>query len=293
MTKTRVLIAASPGAGTGLARECPTGRRTTSNGICMAQVDRANRSHGDTLAERIAPPAGFSRERDPAVDRSRRGCVGCPLKSHGAPVLLHTGQPKPRQDVHAAVVDIDVGAPRPAAMRRRSHAAERRVALRERANRSPSPSTTPAAPNRCHTRAGQPANGRAYRGAPSSGRRRPPPTRHTRVSAAIWIPSSSGPERHHWNANSSPFRVRHRGRRRFHQGWFSRPRRARRRCRDRTRAGEKRVLLAQSYMPAQSIHVLNNPASVDGLPWYDVADAASALVTPEWTFPPGSLKRWR
>ena len=46
----------------------------------------------------------------------RRACSfaawlrGLPLKPAGAPVLLHTGAPKPRQDVHVAVIDIDVGA---------------------------------------------------------------------------------------------------------------------------------------------------------------------------------------
>ena len=56
-------------------------------------------------------------------------------------------------------------------------------------------------------------------------------------------------------------------------------------------AGERGFLLLQSYMPAQDIHVLNNPASRDGAPWY-AAPAGYPFVTPEWTFPVGSLKRW-
>src|SRR5262245_29113468 len=62
----------------------------------------------DTLASRIAPPPGFERV---AVERGSFAAWlrGLPLKAPGAPVLLHTGAPKPRQDVHAAVVDIDVG----------------------------------------------------------------------------------------------------------------------------------------------------------------------------------------
>lgn len=55
--------------------------------------------------------------------------------------------------------------------------------------------------------------------------------------------------------------------------------------------GEKRFLLLQSYMPAQDIHVLKNPAARDGSPWY-AAPISWPLVTPEWTFPEGSLKRW-
>lgn len=53
--------------------------------------------------------------------------------------------------------------------------------------------------------------------------------------------------------------------------------------------GEKMFLLAQSYMPAQDMHILRNPSSS---PWYK-ADLAKELVTPEWTFPPHSLKRFK
>lgn len=54
-------------------------------------------------------------------------------------------------------------------------------------------------------------------------------------------------------------------------------------------AGEKRFLLAQSYMPAQDIHILKNPQS--NSPWYSTA-FGSALVTPEWVFAGNSLCRW-
>ncbi len=55
--------------------------------------------------------------------------------------------------------------------------------------------------------------------------------------------------------------------------------------------GKKLFLLAQSYMPAQDIHVLKNP-NVSALdPWYDV-DFEGALNTPEWTFERGDLRRF-
>jgi hypothetical protein len=50
-------------------------------------------------------------------------------------------------------------------------------------------------------------------------------------------------------------------------------------------------LLAQSYMPAQEMHVLKNPANADGSPWY-AWDDRGELRTPEWTFPAGSLRRF-
>jgi hypothetical protein len=50
-------------------------------------------------------------------------------------------------------------------------------------------------------------------------------------------------------------------------------------------------LLAQSYMPAQDIHVLKNPMSSGLSPWYQLADNA-LIHTPEWTFEPGQLRKW-
>ncbi|MCC8024219.1 MAG: DUF4846 domain-containing protein [Clostridium sp.] len=53
--------------------------------------------------------------------------------------------------------------------------------------------------------------------------------------------------------------------------------------------GKKAFLLAQGYMPAQSFHVLKNPHREE--PWYYEEDMAYPFVTPEYTFPEGSLKR--
>lgn len=55
--------------------------------------------------------------------------------------------------------------------------------------------------------------------------------------------------------------------------------------------GEKRFLLLQSYMPAQEIHVLKNPAAKDGSPWYGL-DFGDKLATPEWVFARNQLKRF-
>ncbi len=53
---------------------------------------------------------------------------------------------------------------------------------------------------------------------------------------------------------------------------------------------ERRFLLAQSYMPAQDIHVLRNPAGDS--PWYAVPGAGERLETPEWTFDRDELRRF-
>ncbi|MGH1339665.1 MAG: DUF4846 domain-containing protein [Aureispira sp.] len=47
--------------------------------------------------------------------------------------------------------------------------------------------------------------------------------------------------------------------------------------------GERLFLLAQSYMPAQSIHLLNNPTRPELSPWYS-NDFTGLLATPEWNF---------
>ncbi len=57
--------------------------------------------------------------------------------------------------------------------------------------------------------------------------------------------------------------------------------------------GDKVFLIAQSYMPAQQMHVLINPNSDAYSPWYSVKEIGEGtLFTPEWDFAPGSLMRF-
>ena len=56
-------------------------------------------------------------------------------------------------------------------------------------------------------------------------------------------------------------------------------------------SGEKIYLLAQSYMPAQDIHVLKNPMNENLSPWYEVNEN-HIIQTPEFTFTNNELKRW-
>ena len=56
-------------------------------------------------------------------------------------------------------------------------------------------------------------------------------------------------------------------------------------------SGKKTFLLAQSYMPAQEIQVLKNPVEKDLSPWYSL-DFGEVLITPEWAFRSGDLKRF-
>jgi len=49
-------------------------------------------------------------------------------------------------------------------------------------------------------------------------------------------------------------------------------------------SGDKAFLLAQSYMPAQQIHILKNPNNRNVSPWYLLSEIDEDLVTPEWKF---------
>ncbi len=55
--------------------------------------------------------------------------------------------------------------------------------------------------------------------------------------------------------------------------------------------GELIYLLAQSYMPAQDIHVLQNRNEKALSPWYRV-DKSTTINTPEWTFYANQLRSW-
>jgi hypothetical protein len=57
------------------------------------------------------------------------------------------------------------------------------------------------------------------------------------------------------------------------------------------RTGELIYLLAQSYMPAQDIHVLKNTSNKSLSPWYSAA-SSSIILTPEWTFYAPQLRKW-
>ncbi|MBJ2174232.1 DUF4846 domain-containing protein [Aureibaculum sp. A20] len=56
-------------------------------------------------------------------------------------------------------------------------------------------------------------------------------------------------------------------------------------------AGKKLFLLAQSYMPAQEIHVLKNFNNTEISPWYN-AENLEQLYTPEWNFTKNDLRRF-
>lgn len=55
---------------------------------------------------------------------------------------------------------------------------------------------------------------------------------------------------------------------------------------------EKIFLLAQSYMPAQEIHILKNPSNTEISPWYLLNPSSDYLSTPQWDFQWTDLKHF-
>lgn len=56
--------------------------------------------------------------------------------------------------------------------------------------------------------------------------------------------------------------------------------------------GKKIFLLAQSYMPAQEMHIVKNPSRADLSPWFEFKPG-EIIHTPDWDFGPGQLRTWK
>ena len=56
--------------------------------------------------------------------------------------------------------------------------------------------------------------------------------------------------------------------------------------------GNKMFLIAQSYMPAQEMHILKNPNDAVFSPWYNLSEIGEEINTPEWVFSRAELMRW-
>ncbi|MFM9908591.1 MAG: DUF4846 domain-containing protein [Chitinophagaceae bacterium] len=57
------------------------------------------------------------------------------------------------------------------------------------------------------------------------------------------------------------------------------------------RKGQKIYMVANSYMPAQDVHIVVNPTNKDLSPWFAM-DADLSVDLPEWSFTVRQLRRW-
>lgn len=239
------------------------------------------------LAQAIDPPAGFRRAEAPAASFAA-WLRGLPLREGRPPVRLFDGRPKPNQDAHHAVVEIDVGS------RDLQQCADAVMRLRAEYLFA----RGRAAEIRFHFTSGDLAAWQDW----STGMR--PSVQGNRVS---------------WN-RTAPADASYASFRRYLDAVFTYAgsmslEKELTRVQDpaaieigdvfvrggspghavlvvdvaANAAGERVFLIAQSYMPAQDIHVLRNPASASS-PWYGAARSGD-LVTPEWTFRRTELRR--
>ena len=55
--------------------------------------------------------------------------------------------------------------------------------------------------------------------------------------------------------------------------------------------GQKVFMLAQSYMPAQDIHIVKNFGDATTSPWYEITES-DEIITHQWVFTKQSLRKW-
>jgi len=223
----------------------------------------------DTLAQRIVPPPGFTRVA--AEDGSWADWLrGLPMKASGARVLIHTGARKWRQDVHVAIIDIDVGSRdlqqcADAIMRLRAewlYAADRKREIRFNDTQGKRLAFSARRDQSYRSFRKYMDYVFAYAGTYSLERELRPVALADIAIGDVFIKGGfPGHAVLVADMVESP------------------------------ETGERRFLLVQSYMPAQEIHILKNPAAADGSPWYPAAFDGD-LITPEWTFAAGALRRW-
>jgi hypothetical protein len=243
----------------------------------------------DRLDRRIAAPAGFVRH-EAAAGSFAAWLRGLPLKPGRPQVRLFDGRLKANQEAHHAVVDIDVGARdlqqcADAVMRLRAEylyaaGAIERVRF-DVTNGAPASLAGWFAGDRPVLRGGALAWSRTARPDTSyaSARRFLDVVFTYAGSASLARQLQAAPDGRALQAGDV-----------FIQGGF--PGHAVLVVDTAHGPGGRRAfLLAQSYMPAQEIHVLRNPRAAHGEPWYEL-DAGAPLVTPEWTFAPGTLRRF-
>jgi hypothetical protein len=246
--------------------------------------------HRQNLANRIPVPAGFERiklQENSFADWLRH----LPLKKAGAEVFLYNGTPKNRQDVHEAVINIDAGGSEDlqqcadAVMRLK---AEYHFSLRQNAQIHFKYTSGDAA---LWTQWEQ-----GYR----------PQIKGSKVSWA----RTQRPDASYENFKRyliSVFR---------YAGTFSLSKEMKAIALNDVmpgdvfisggfpghavivvdvavnKSGEKIFMIAQSYMPAQDIHILKNFTQESISPWYRI-NFGDKLETPEWDFSKDQLKRFQ
>ena len=244
----------------------------------------------ETIAQRIAPPAGFARV--PAQAGSFADWLRhLPLKPRGAPVRLHDGRLKRGQNNHAAVTDLDIGKRdlqqcADAVMRLR---AEYLYSLgRYRAIAFNFTSGDRAAFARWAGGWRPRIRGRDVRWV-RTGRTGTDHRNFRNYLNTVFTYAGSYSLSRELKPIADPDRLKIGDV--FIEGGFPGHAVVIVDLAVESRTGRKVFLLAQSFMPAQSLHILKNAVSPKLGAWYEVSSGAR-LATPDWTFRTSHLRRF-
>jgi len=242
----------------------------------------------DTIAGRFTPPRGYLRV--PAREGGFAAWLRhLPLKPAGTKVYLHDGRLKPNQSVHAAVVDLDIGRRdlqqcADAVMRLRAeylYSKRRYGAIGFNYTSGDRAAFTRWA-NGWRPR----IEGRRVRWVRRGGRGTAYPNfRAYLISVFTYAGSYSLSRELKRVTAATGIRIGDV----FVQGGFPGHAVIVVDMAIDHAAGRKAFLLAQSFMPAQSLHVLKNPGSQSA--WYTLSPTRE-LRTPEWTFEHRHLRRF-
>jgi hypothetical protein len=227
------------------------------------------KASAETLSSQIPPPDGFVRTRE-AAGSWAEWLRGLPMKSKNAWVMTYRGLPKWRQDVHVAVVDIDIGT------RDLQQCADAVMRLR---------AEWLYASGRAKEIAFNDTDGKRRRFAAQS--KQDYAAFRKYMDLVFAYAGTWSLERELKPVEVADIRIGDV----FIKGGFPGHAVLVADMAENPKTGEKRFLLTQSYMPAQDIHVLKNPNAADGSPWYAL-DFGPELKTPEWNFPATALKRF-
>jgi hypothetical protein len=243
---------------------------------------------GGTLAERIAPPSGFRRVPAPAGSFAA-WLRGLPLHPGRPPVHLFDGRLKGNQEAHHAVVRLDVGTRdlqqcADAVIRLRAEFLRDRGCEDDVAFRFTSGHRAAWSDWRRGLRPRVAGNQVTWRAAAASDGSY---ASFQRYLETVFTYAGSASLTRELQGVGNPARPEAGDV--FIQGGFPGHAVLVADVAEDAR-GRRAVLLLQSYMPAQEVHVLRNPAT-PGSPWY-LTRASGVLETPEWTFRFEDLKRF-
>lgn len=282
-------MVAKPVAAVVFAAACAAAGAARADGLGLHPWRQGHPAR-DAIADRFLPPPGF--RRTPTAPGSFADWLRhLPLKPKGAPVRLHDGRLKPAQSFHAAVVDIDTGRRdlqqcADAVMRLRAEYLYSRGRFGDIHFNFTSGDRADFSRWAAGWRPRVRGNKVSWRPSGTAGTDHRTLRDYLRV---VFTYAGSYSLRKELRPVADPARMRIGDV--FIEGGFPGHAVLVVDMAENPRTGERVFMLTQSYMPAQDIHVLRNPADPRGGAWYPQT-FGNRLQTPEWRFRAHDLHRF-